>query len=183
MIWERQPTDTAKSWAAFVVYRDLPAGTRSLEEVRQKLGNSSGYTRQLEKWSAAHNWVARVAAYDAHLDAERLAAAKALRDEQWERLYAAAPQLVDEALSAVVGEAKKRPGSTRRSKASKEQVLMIRDLLDRIGLKAPTVTRRTEETTPNPEGGTTTKTTEVSNVDELGPADLAREYRELAGSG
>lgn len=75
-LWERQPEDTPKSWAAFCVYRDLGAD-RSITKAYQ-IDVSRKYpdrTRPEEAnkrwkiWASGFNWVARTAAYDAHLDA------------------------------------------------------------------------------------------------------------------
>ena len=74
--WERQPSDTTKSYEAFRFYRDMGAG-RALEKARKKLGKKSGYMRVLEKWSSDHNWQERVAAWDEHQDK--------LRSERYER--------------------------------------------------------------------------------------------------
>lgn len=62
--WERQPTDTQKSWEAFVVYRDF--GTkRSLKKVAEELKKSETI---IGRWSGKHNWVERVAAWDEEQD-------------------------------------------------------------------------------------------------------------------
>lgn len=61
--WEMQPSDTPKSWEAFVVYRDMEK--RSLAKVAAKLGKS---IKLIERWSQKHNWVERVAAWDDEKD-------------------------------------------------------------------------------------------------------------------
>ncbi|MBZ0279413.1 MAG: hypothetical protein K8L97_01650 [Anaerolineae bacterium] len=66
--WLRQPTETAKAYHAFCFYRDLGA-ERSLVKVRNRCGKTAAYDRQIERWSAAYNWVARADAYDRDLDA------------------------------------------------------------------------------------------------------------------
>jgi hypothetical protein len=59
--WERQPGETSRAYEAFSTYRDLgPA--RSLAKVGQLLGKSTGL---MERWSAVHSWVDRVAALEA----------------------------------------------------------------------------------------------------------------------
>ena len=45
-IYDRQPTDTDKSWSAFCKYRDM-GGDRSLEKVRQEIGHRSGRNVQI----------------------------------------------------------------------------------------------------------------------------------------
>ena len=72
-IWERQPDERSKAYAAFCVYRDL-GPDRSLEKTRQKLGKSAGYTRWMHTWSSKYDWVTRAQAYDDYM--ERLKRAK-----------------------------------------------------------------------------------------------------------
>jgi hypothetical protein len=59
-IWERQPTDTDKSFEAFSIYRDMGAN-RSLDIVSQKLSKSIPL---IKRWSRQHNWQERVAHFD-----------------------------------------------------------------------------------------------------------------------
>lgn len=68
MPWEQRDTETAKAHAAFVLYRDMPAGTRSLARVARTLGKPSGYVRQLEVWSSQHEWGERAVAHDQDVD-------------------------------------------------------------------------------------------------------------------
>ena len=79
-VWEKRESETARAYRAFCVYRDMGVD-RSLAKVREKLDKKTGYERQLGEWSSDHEWVKRVAAYDAHLEA-------LLRNEQEERLVA-----------------------------------------------------------------------------------------------
>jgi hypothetical protein len=67
-IWKRLPSDTDKSFEAFCIYRDMGA-TRSLKMVAEKLSKSDTI---INRWSREHNWVNRVAAYDASLDEKNL---------------------------------------------------------------------------------------------------------------
>jgi hypothetical protein len=58
--WDRQPRETSKAYAAFVIYRDM--GTdRTVRSVAEAL-NKSGTL--IAGWSGKHNWVARAAAWD-----------------------------------------------------------------------------------------------------------------------
>lgn len=63
--WERQPGETEKQWVAFIAYRDQTPGDRSL---RLLAGDRPGKTREIERWSSKHRWVARVNAWDALAD-------------------------------------------------------------------------------------------------------------------
>lgn len=59
--YDRQPTDTDKSWVAFCQYRDL--GTeRSLEKMIQ--GSTKSGLSSLKSWSSKHNWVERCREFD-----------------------------------------------------------------------------------------------------------------------
>ena len=58
--WDRQPRETSKAYAAFVIYRDM--GTdRTVRSVAEAL-NKSGTL--IAGWSGKHNWVVRAAAWD-----------------------------------------------------------------------------------------------------------------------
>jgi hypothetical protein len=59
--WERQPGETSRAYEASSTYRDLGAA-RSLAKVGELLGKSTGL---MERWSAVHSWVDRVAALEA----------------------------------------------------------------------------------------------------------------------
>ena len=63
-LWERQPTDTDKSFAAFSEYLAMPMGKRSLRAMVDEVGKMSARSRHLQKWSSKHNWVARCQAWD-----------------------------------------------------------------------------------------------------------------------
>lgn len=64
-IYDRQSTDTDKSWIAFCKYRNL-GSDRSLEKLLQKYSKTtpSSYLRMLKVWSSKHQWVARCRAFD-----------------------------------------------------------------------------------------------------------------------
>lgn len=74
-LWERQPEDTPKSWAAFCIYRDL-GEERSILKAHQ-IDVSKKYpdrtfpkeaSKRWRDWSSNFSWVRRAAAYDSHLD-------------------------------------------------------------------------------------------------------------------
>ena len=62
-IFEQQPKESAKAFAAFQEYLNLGA-QRSLAAVGQKLGKSKAL---VERWSAKFDWVERVNAYNAQM--------------------------------------------------------------------------------------------------------------------
>ena len=65
--WDRQPGETAKAFAAFLLYRDLPAIDRS---VAAAWGRKKGRKR-VERWCTSNDWVNRAALNDADLAARR----------------------------------------------------------------------------------------------------------------
>lgn len=62
--WERQPSDTPKSFEAFQIYRDMGKG-RTLEKVAKQLKKSMTI---IGRWSSKHNWIERVAAWEEEQD-------------------------------------------------------------------------------------------------------------------
>jgi hypothetical protein len=60
-IYDRQITDTDKSWLAFCKYRDM-GSDRTIEKVRVECGYRS--VRILERWSSQYAWVERCRAFD-----------------------------------------------------------------------------------------------------------------------
>jgi len=70
LMFEQQPRESSKAFAAFKTYLDL-GPNRSHALVAEEMGVSN---RMVHKWSAKYGWVERVAARDAHLaEVERLA--------------------------------------------------------------------------------------------------------------
>ena len=77
--WEQQENETAPAFAAFVIYRDLGLGIRSVAKVGQQLGKSKTL---IERWSSQWNWVNRCRVYDQELD-------RMIRERHMSELYAA----------------------------------------------------------------------------------------------
>lgn len=63
--WDQQPDESSRAYQAFVTYRDMPATERSYRAVGQKWAKSRSL---IGRWSSAHRWIERVAAYDRHLE-------------------------------------------------------------------------------------------------------------------
>ena len=59
--WRRQGGESGPAYEAFLRYREMPPGERSLEAVARGLTKSGSLIRG---WSAKWGWVARVAAWD-----------------------------------------------------------------------------------------------------------------------
>ena len=63
--WERQPGERDGAWSAFVAYRDMPPGERTIRKAAAATGRQKpGCGALCSVW----DWVARVAAYDAWKD-------------------------------------------------------------------------------------------------------------------
>ena len=71
--WERQLGETAKAYAAFLLYRDLPAIDRTIVaavvEHRKTGGKAS--VRNWETWASRYNWRNRAAEHDSNLASRR----------------------------------------------------------------------------------------------------------------
>jgi hypothetical protein len=63
--YERRPGESARAFAAFTAYRDLPAGDRSVTKAAKTIGKSA---KMLYGWSAQHHWADRAEAWDADQD-------------------------------------------------------------------------------------------------------------------
>jgi hypothetical protein len=86
MMFEQQPRESAKAFAAFRAYLEL-GPQRSLAAVGRKLGKSAGL---MERWSAKYEWPARVQAYAATIAEQERMAIQTLAVEkavEWERLH------------------------------------------------------------------------------------------------
>lgn len=79
--YERQDEESKKAFEAFATYRDLGI-TRSLREVAQKLSKSETL---MKRWSSKHDWVERVAEYDAEMDRKALLQQEKNRREMTKR--------------------------------------------------------------------------------------------------
>jgi transposase len=109
MLFEQQPRESNKAFAAFSLYLSL-GPERSIREVGERLGKSEGL---IERWASKFDWRNRVAAHGAHLAMvereamEAMARSKAaewagreqqLRETEWamhERAIAAAKRGLD----------------------------------------------------------------------------------------
>jgi HPt (histidine-containing phosphotransfer) domain-containing protein len=62
--------DTAKSYQAFVVYRDL-GNRRSFDKLAIAINKkTAAFIKQIKSWSAKSFWVARASAYDQYIEKE-----------------------------------------------------------------------------------------------------------------
>ncbi|MGE3404356.1 MAG: hypothetical protein AB7K63_17325 [Vicinamibacterales bacterium] len=63
--WERQPGESEKAYAAFLAYRNLESGKRSIVKAAKAVGKSY---HLLCRWSAQWSWLQRVGDYDRDLE-------------------------------------------------------------------------------------------------------------------
>lgn len=88
--YDRQPSETDKSWAAFCMYRDM-GRDRTLLKVSKELGHSAGII--VQKWSMKHAWVERCRVFDDEeleresimLQKERLKRRLQMEKDAWNR--------------------------------------------------------------------------------------------------
>lgn len=69
-IWERQPNESDRHWAMFMLFRDQPQWDRTKKEVGRmmKLSPGNGTLRVIGQPATFNRWDERVAAYDIHCD-------------------------------------------------------------------------------------------------------------------
>ena len=71
-LWDRQPGETPKAFAAFLLYRDLLAIDRSVSAAREgQQKDKKGTLRQWNGWSMRNGWVNRAAEHDSDLASRR----------------------------------------------------------------------------------------------------------------
>jgi len=68
--WDRLPNERIKAYELFCLYRDL-GPSRSLRKLRQTNAMHLSL-RQLERYSATYDWVARAQAFSDHIFALKL---------------------------------------------------------------------------------------------------------------
>ena len=154
LMFERQPRESAKAFAAFQEYLGL-GPERSLAAVGEKLGKSKV---MMEKWSRKYDWPARVAAHGAHLALVEREAAEAVvraKGADWAERYAelresewrARNELVDLAWEVI-----RRWRSKPERVGSLEGLARLLDLMSTLGRRACEVATERREVT-GPDGG------------------------------
>lgn len=79
--WERLDDESTVAFEAFATYRDLGVN-RSTAAVGRAVGKNK---KLMDRWSSAHSWVSRAAAYDAELDAVKTATTRDIVADMAER--------------------------------------------------------------------------------------------------
>jgi hypothetical protein len=80
--WDRQPDETDKAWAAFVIYRDL-GSIRTVARTTKELGKRN--PQHVEDWSRKYGWRFRVEEYDRDQDRKAREEAERIRLAEVER--------------------------------------------------------------------------------------------------
>lgn len=94
--WLKMPTESAKAYAAFIAYRDMPPRDRSLRKavVRHFGVSTSSKVRQFQTWSARWMWVDRASAWDEFKDYQaREEQLKAIKDANSKHIKIASSML------------------------------------------------------------------------------------------
>ena len=97
--WDRQPRETPKAYAAFAIYRDLPAVDRTIRAAREA-GHKAGLKgthRGWQRWANRYGWRDRAGAADSDLANRR----RERMAKELERAQDAAVGLVRAALAKV----------------------------------------------------------------------------------
>jgi len=92
--WDRQPKESDRAWAAFIVYRDLGIG-RSIRAAVERLGKNKRYNGTAQQMSARYGWRIRVEAFDRERDRIRREEAEKV-ERELHRVMAAAYRRVAE---------------------------------------------------------------------------------------
>lgn len=132
--WEQWPDETNKAYHYFIGYLEL-GKNRSLDKLRRKYNKNTSYKRQLAKWSAQHDWVDRVNAYDIHMTEKALKDRSEIIDHAMGRLL----MNVDKALDQLF-EIMTLPNYVKLENGEKSvlshKIKAIQMILDRVGLVA-----------------------------------------------
>ena len=72
-LWERQPSETPKAFAAFGLYLDIPPLDRSVRAAVESFRKQGGKTseRNWENWASRYDWRNRAAEHDSDLASRR----------------------------------------------------------------------------------------------------------------
>jgi len=69
-IWERQPDEGSKAYAAFCVYRDL-GPERSLDKALSEANKKPTNRRHWSRWMEKYRWYERAQAYDDYIEEKK----------------------------------------------------------------------------------------------------------------
>ena len=125
-MWAQREGESSKAYRAFWLYVWLDKERSILAAYRQYSGKESarlapGY---FNAWSSEHDWPARAKAYDLHVLEEREAGYELARRQAQAEMSRRSLEVVTKAVQIATGELEAKP----------QQVTMIKDLLDRLGV-------------------------------------------------
>lgn len=140
-IWTRQPEETAKAYRAFGIYRDLGHDRAVIEAYRRYSGRAEASIRvpgYFVAWSRDYLWRDRALAFDQTLDVAIRAAIDRAYHDTFEKIAKAAGLAVSVIIAMAAGR-RSRPAMSETQEGVREdtQLWAARDLLDRLGVKAP----------------------------------------------
>ena len=95
--WSQQEKESAKSYRAFQIYRDMGAD-RSTAKVAQELGNEKSL---IDRWSSKHDWSGRVRAWDEFIAEQEMDEIVEQRKELIRKVNKAASRMVDFVLDSI----------------------------------------------------------------------------------
>lgn len=135
--WERREGETPAQWLAFTLYLGM-GPSRSISKAwlryRQETGRrAEGLPhRWFNDWTSKNDWYARACAYDQHQAEEGLRRLEKARNEALDVIAAQAPELAKTLI--VMGRGRRVPNAEVDDRVIAS---VNKDLLDRIGAKAP----------------------------------------------
>lgn len=129
--WDRREKETAKSYRAFCIYRDL-GPSRSQPKAWGQYRLESGLkaadpTGTFRAWSSDNSWVSRAEAWDAHEEQCRRQAREDAREKARDKFVDHAEDLSQRLLDVALG----------FEEANRDQVKAILEALDRAGISVP----------------------------------------------
>ena len=155
--WQRWPDETDTAYHRFSIYLKL-GQKRSLEKVRQELGKTTAYKRQLELWSSKYSWVDRCRAYDEHLVLKSLKNKEQILDRGMARLLNMMDKALDE-LESILDSSDVIPVGQNQTQIITQKLKGIDIVLNRIGLVE-------QKEVPDTSGGNVTINNYVQNIYE-----------------
>lgn len=125
-MWAQRDGESTKAHRAFWLYVWLDKERSILAAYRQYSGNeeAKGAPGYFTAWSSKYDWPARARAYDLHVLEEREAGYDLARRQAQSEMSRRSLEIVTKAVLIATGELEAKP----------QQVTMIKDLLDRIGV-------------------------------------------------
>lgn len=97
-LWERQPGESPKAFAAFCAYRDMNPYLRTQQRVATEKNISLS---SIANWSVVHDWMKRVEAWDDEMDRQAVARYHEEIDKMHERHIQVSQKVMDKVEEAI----------------------------------------------------------------------------------